>query len=149
MKVVMKRLEKLASDFGKKYSKSWDSYGAVADAYLVGYKQAREEANTILEISINLGFIHGDVGTVRNSLDRLGEEQVEQEFTNGDHALSHSTFSKWKEDNYKLPFKEAMKSYLPMFNFDEIRVVEKDGVINFQGTATRNVLDVSTLKVED
>lgn len=83
MKVFMKRFEKLALDFAKKYV-SWELQCVSKDSYMAGYKQAR------LDIEAT-----GDYTDYNGSTEwtdypynfDTGEQEVEVEFKDGSHQL--------------------------------------------------------------
>lgn len=103
-------------DHCRRYTKAWDYYALSADSFLAGFRAAREAANN----------------------PNLGLEEVEfPELLDGMHQLTPRTFAKQKVINYALPFETLLKSYIPMVEFTDIRVEEKDGVISFQGTGKR------------
>ena len=76
MKVTMKRYEKLAVDFAKKYAAGWDYFVVAVGAFMVGYEWAREDC------------AEGD--------EYPGEEAVTVEMTDGEHQLSNASFEKWR-----------------------------------------------------
>ncbi len=107
----MKRYLLEAAKHCKRYALNWDSYVLASDSYLAGFHSRGA-----------------------NSHDEIATEPLED----GEHQLSARTFRKWKEENANLPFKELLSTYLPMIKFDDVRITEdKNGVISFQGTATR------------
>ena len=133
----MKRWESLAVDHCKRYSRAWDYAAAAMDAFNVAYKHAREDVNR--EQLKNVLF---------NPLE-AGEELVEVEFKDGEHSLAAASFTRWKQENSSLSLQEAMTTYLKMFNINDIRVVESNGVISFQGTCTRKQEFSSSVVVQD
>ena len=96
-------------EHSKKYASSWDYYCLAADSYLAGFRDVTD--NT--------------------------EEVEYEEPKDGKHQLSETTFRLQKQENYKLPLESLLKTYIPMIDFTEIRVEEKDGVISFQGMGKR------------
>ncbi len=107
----MKRYLIELGEYCKKFSKDWETYCLVSDSYLAGYHSRGVNSN-----------------------DEIPTEPAKD----GQHQLTPRTFIKWKKDNYNLPLAEALKIYLPMYKFKEVRIVEdKNGVISFQGIGER------------
>lgn len=114
------KIEKWVQDLlehSRRYTKAWDYFITSNDAYAAGYRAARLEAG----------------------LPNLGKEIIEvPDLVDGAHQLSVATFKKNKKENYALPFKELVVTYIPMVEFKEVRVVEdSEGNISFQGTGQR------------
>lgn len=133
----MKKWESAAVEHCRRYSRAWDYAAAAMDAFNDGWKQARNEVNK--EQNKNILF---------NPLE-AGEELVEVEFKDGEHSLAAASFTRWKQENSSLSLQEAMTTYLKMFNINDIRVVESNGVISFQGTCTRKQEFSGSVVVQD
>jgi hypothetical protein len=114
MKVIRKRLEHLAVEHSKRFTKAWDYFMISTSAYMAGYKQAQDDI-----------------------LNFTGEELTEVDVVDGEHQLAISTFEKWDKENKSLSFKDSMSLYLQHFDITELHVSEKNGVISFQGTSKR------------
>jgi hypothetical protein len=77
--------EKKANDYCQKHKKSWEATIIAGDAYLAGYRQAREDCKNRLT-----GLIIGPI-----VLEEVGESKVEVEFKDG----SHMTGAKISDSN--------------------------------------------------
>lgn len=77
----MTEKEKKCRDYSNRFKKDWMTYCAVSDAYLNGYKQARED--------ILKGISQLETGTpeVLSRIEDEGERLVEVEFANGSHQI--------------------------------------------------------------
>lgn len=118
MKVLMTKFEQLAVQHGKRYAKNWDYFCIAAGAYLEAWRESKKQDGT---------------------------EIVEVVYEDGEHQLSPSTFNKWKQENDSLSLKDALKIYLPQFEFSDLRVyTDNEGKISFQGTCTRVKTDLLT-----
>lgn len=134
MKVTMKRYEHLAIENAKRYTKNWDYFCIAVGSFLTGYRAAKDDAEDAYH---NHDVERGDI-----PLDSIGEQPIECEFKDGDQQLSLQSFSKWKKETQDLPFKEALKVFLPYYDFTDLRVdVDSKGVVSFQGTCKKNVED--------
>lgn len=111
----MKRYNKQSIEYAKRYTKDWDYFIIATDAYGQGFCDAKQEAN----------------------LPNLGNDEIEYTSTDGKHQLTATSFLKWKKDNYNLSLKQLFINYLPMIDLKDLRVIEKDGKITFQGEAIR------------
>lgn len=80
----MKRFEKLASDFSKKY-KQWDYIIISSESYIAGYKQALLDANLVIK---------NQDGLLTQLHSFVGQEEVEVEFKDGSHQLTHDSITK-------------------------------------------------------
>lgn len=126
----MSKLSNLCIQYCRRFAANWDYFTIAQDSFHLGFKAAKEMSN----------------------LPELGKEQVDStlDFSEGQNQLSQMSFKRWAKENYNLPLKEAMKTYLFMFNFKDIRVTEDtDGNISFQGTCKRNDLDLLNGMVQD
>lgn len=75
---MIKKYVLTCGEYCKRFTKAWDYYCAASDAYLAGYRQAREDAG----------------------LPSLGEDLVPYEAPrDGEHQLSERTFRLWREQN--------------------------------------------------
>lgn len=141
MKVTKKRYEHLATQHGKRFAKAWDYYCVATGAYLEAYKQAREDCIKQFQKS------HDElVGTcshpeaieiIIKDLNHVGTEEVEETYEDGMTQLSCRTFEKWKEENESMSFKDAVKIYLPAYDFVDLRVNEDTNEVWFQGRAKK------------
>jgi hypothetical protein len=114
----MKHYEKLAVEYSKRYAKAWDYFCLSCDAFTAGYNHGFEDHYATVAPDAEVEFTMP---------------------TDGTHQLTIKTFLKNKRESEQLPFKELVKTYLPMIDLDSISVHEKDGVISFQGIAKRKV----------
>jgi hypothetical protein len=112
----MKHYERLAVEYSKRFAKGWDYFCLSCDAFSAGYKRGTQD-----------------------HYDRISpDDEVEFNMsTDGTHQLTIKSFLKNKRESEQLPFKELVKTYLPMVDLESISVHEKDGVISFQGVAKR------------
>lgn len=106
----MTRMEYNAVQYAKIFAKDWDYFCIAVGAYMNGFRDAEAM------------FIHSDM-----------KSEDEEKNDTKEHQLSASTFKKWQEQNEGLPFKEALKKYLPHYNFTDLRVHEYEGILSFQG----------------
>lgn len=104
----------------QKFTNSWDYFCIASEAFLAGYRAAKEEAN----------------------LSNLGKDIIEvSDQKDGMHQLSERTFRKHQESISKMPFKNLLTERLYMIDFSDIRVIEdRDCQISFQGIGTRKKL---------
>jgi hypothetical protein len=110
----VKQYEKEAVEYARTFTKDWDYFIVASDAYLSGFRSAKEKYSPLVE-----------------------HEQVEYSQPDGQHQLNGQTFFKIKQMNYSAPLKELLIKYLPMVDFKDVRVVEDNGTISFQGTGVR------------
>jgi hypothetical protein len=134
MLVKMKRYEKLAGEHAKMFAKAWDYFCVATGAYLAGYRRAKDDAKHIV---INqAGVSHWTEEDTLELIESTANEEIEVEFKDGEHQLSCASFQKWKIEIDNLSFKDVLKT-IRNYDFEEIRVDEKDGLISFQGTARK------------
>lgn len=144
----MKTLEYWASIYCKRFTTAWDYYIASSDAYINGYRQARWDAVELAksyekfdEEGVEYDLPHCYNGTTRHiskKLKTLGEQDITFETDSGEHQLTIRTFRKWQEQKQKEPFNESLKTQMNWYDFTDLRIEEKDGIISFQGTCKRN-----------
>ena len=112
----MKHYEKLAVEYSKRFARGWDYFCLSCDAFSAGYNRGYEDHYECVPANLEV------------------EDTMP---TDGTHQLTVKAFLKNKRENEQLPFKELVKTYLPMVDLESISVHEKDGVISFQGVAKR------------
>lgn len=112
----MKHYEKLAIEYSKRFAKSWDYFCLTCDAFTAGYNRGYDDHYELVPANAEVEYTMP---------------------TDGTHQLTIKTFLKNKRESEQLPFKELVKTYLPMVDLESINVHEKDGVISFQGVAKR------------
>jgi hypothetical protein len=125
----MKSFEYLAGVHAKRFAKAWDYFCIATNAYMAGYKQARDHAKDAYDRDLdNLSYF---------VFESLGENIVEETIEDGAHQLSIKSFDKWKSEVDNLSFKDKLKALLTSYDFEDVRVDETNGLISFQGTARK------------
>lgn len=97
----------------KRFTSAWDYFICATGGYFAGYNYRKE---------------HGE----------LADEEIEvPDLKDGDHQLTAKTFLKHQKEIFTYPLKKLLKIYIPMIDFHDLRVIEKDGIITFQGEGKR------------
>lgn len=119
----VKRWTTLVIDYARRVAKNWDYYCLVADAYSAGYRQAKEDCQFFNDAT---------------DFSSVGNNEVDfEESKDGLHQLSTRTFEKWQKDIDNMPFKDLFKAVMYRYQCEDLRVVEENGSVSFQGTAKR------------
>lgn len=81
MIVIMTEKEKKTIEYANRFKKDWMVFCAVSDAYLNGYRQARED------ILNGVSQLNTKDPNVLSRIEDEGERLVEVEFANGSHQI--------------------------------------------------------------
>lgn len=97
-------------EHARRFTNAWD-YSCVAfDAYLQGYRFAKENADS-------------------------EEDTI---FPEGNTQLNTTNFRRWQAENRNFNFQESMETYMIHWNIDNLMVhTDKNGKVSFQGTAVK------------
>lgn len=142
MKVMQMRWCNLAVKWARRYTKDWDYFCIATDSYADAYRQSKKDVIDAFEKKhielLGQDIQHLDaMEKIKLAMENAGTEEVEEVYEDGMHQLSERMFRKRAEENAALPFKDALTAYMKYYDFTDIRVEEKDGIVSFQGMAKK------------